>query len=348
MNLIFIKTIVISFLYELFKITKFNFFLILIEKIGGPLFSKVYQNFNNILNLENRDLFSGTIGEIKFINNVVKKKLHKNIKQDLYESLKVFEEIIKLKKIKLPFYYPEYFQINMEQLNLNLERNYSIELKEIFKNINQIKIINIFESSSNYHLSYLINGSHINSFLIENNNSFFEREIYTLLYLSYYLMVSSNLFHCDWHFGNFLVNLDNNNKIVLYILDTGMMSRLDKKSHDKLKILLKTNLLKPEPINIIKFLCSINLNKDANLQDYSNISKEVIKDINFKDVENYKKILIKLFELSSKYNLKFPIAIIYMFQSIVFLNNFSEQLPSNIIEYSKNNNFYDKIIGLIN
>lgn len=340
-----IKIFFISLIIDLHSLTNLNFLLYIIEFFGGPLFSKILQSFKDFSKLQNNDQFSGTIGKITIEKNIVKKKLHNGIKNDLINSLIVFEKIIKYKKINIPFYFEEYYKLNLEQLDLNLEKEYSKKLTEIFKNIERIKIINIFESKENYHLSEFIKGYSIDKFLKMKQNIFFEKEIYILLYLSYFLMISNNFFHCDWHYGNFLVDFNENNEVILYILDTGMMGSLTSKNYQKLKILLKTNLLKPEPINIIKFICNVNTNDNANLKNFINKSKKLIKE--FEEI-NYQKVLINIFQISMENKIKVPIVIVYMFQSIIFLNNFSETLPKDILKYSKDLNIYDEIIKQIN
>ena len=158
-------------------------------------------------------------------------------------------------------------------------------------------------------------------------------------------MLSSNIFHCDWHYGNFLVNINQKDQVELFILDVGLMGRLENKEHHaKLKILLKTNLLKPDPINIIKFLAFINLEKNANLKEFINISKNDVFHLKTNlDNESYKNILVKLIKNASNNNLKLPIVIFYMFQGIIFLNNHDQFIYNDIVQFSKNNGFYSQI-----
>ena len=56
------------------------------------------------------------------------------------------------------------------------------------------------------------------------------------------------------------------------------MGELNDDNHYKLKILLSTNILYPEPINIIKFLAFINLNSSANITNFIKSSKQFIID----------------------------------------------------------------------
>ena len=175
-------------------------------------------------------------------------------------------------------------------------------------------------------------------------------DVYRLLNLSYYLMLSCNFFHCDWHDGNFLFNFNKNNQVVLYILDLGLVGKLENKDHhNKLKVLLRTNMLRPEPINMIKFLAFINLNKKAQLKNFVTECKEISVSLN-KNIskENYKKTLIKLIENASKNKLKLPIVIFYMFQAIIFLNNHDDKVYNNILEFSRKNGFYSEIEKYLN
>lgn len=289
---------------------------------------------------------SGSIGKIYKNDDIIKKTLHPNIKNKLRESIELLKLIIEGNNIPFPFYFNEYQRINMNQVNLNLERDYSVRLSKIFSGVTNVRIINIISSSENYHYSKFIDGYSINSFLNTHQEKY-KMEIFRLLYLSYYLMLSNNLFHCDWHFGNFLVNLDNNDNIILYILDTGLMGELIDESHyNKLKILLSTNLLYPEPINIIKFLSFINLNSNGNITNFIKNSKQFINDDT-----SYKNKIIKILESASYNNLKFPIVILYMIQTIIFMDNILDNTNSlvqngthkNFLEISKKYGFYREI-----
>ena len=331
----------ISILFFIYDITKFNIFLKLIEIIGGPLFIKILQVFRDFYNLKNSDNNVGSISEITIKDNIVTKTLKSGIKNDLRISLNLLKDILNIKKIRYPFYFSDFDDINYRQLDLNLEKEYSKKLNEIFKNIKKINVINIFESNNYYHKSDLIVGEKIDCFLSKKDNFKFEKEIYSLLYLSYYLMLSSNIFHCDWHFGNFLVTI-NNDEIILNILDTGLMSELEEDNYTKLKILIRTNMLKPEPINILKFLCSVNKNTNANLNLFILKCKKEIPFLNKN--QNYKIILLKFMKFSSEFNLKFPICILYMFQAIIFINSCSSFIIKDLYKFSKEYGFSDEIL----
>ena len=341
-----IKIIIINFLLYFYYIFNFEFIIRLIELIGGPLFTKIFQSFNNLKQLSSYDAMAGSIGNIEIKNKIVKKSLKYNIHKKFKDSFYIFKKIIKFNNFNLPFYYEDYYNINMNQLNLHQEANNSVKLTQIFKNIKRVHIIEILKVTDNFHESILIEAFTINKFLkMNNNDKNIQIDIYKLLNLSYYLMLTSNFFHCDWHFGNFLVNFDNENRVILYILDTGLVGKLDNNKHiDKLKVLLRTNMLKPEPINIIKFLAYINLNKNANIKNFIKDSKLIttkMKEID--DSKNYKNILIKLIKNASNNNLKLPIVIFYMFQAIIFLNNHNQIINDELLLFSKQNGFYTEI-----
>jgi hypothetical protein len=345
----FVKIVIIKICYKLYLIFNLNFLITIIKYVGGPLFIKIFQNFNNLNNIVTNDTMSGSIGKIYKNDNIIKKTLHLDIKNKLKESIELLRLIIDDNNIPFPFYFNEYIQINMNQVDLNLERDYSLRLSKIFSNVKNVKIINIISSSYNYHYSEFIDGYTINYFLNSHKDKYdvYRIEILRLLYLSYYLMLSNNLFHCDWHFGNFLVNIDNNDNIILYILDTGLMGELiDNNHYNKLKILLSTNLLYPEPINIIKFLSFINLNSSGNINNFISISKKIIND----DI-SYRNKIIKILENASYNNLKFPIVILYMIQTIIFMDNLLDKTNSltnngiykDFLEISKKYGFYKEI-----
>ena len=155
-------------------------------------------------------------------------------------------------------------------------------------------------------------------------------------------MLSSNFFHCDWHFGNFLIDVIDNNSIKLYILDTGLMGTFEKKIHDRIMSMILTDFLFPKRYNIIKFLLFCNNNQNAQIDNFLSSVKEPNKKYH-DDITNI------LFQ-AGKYDLKFPIMILYMFQGILFINKLSYDNNINfneLNEFSKKNNFYCKIKNLI-
>ena len=216
------KIFIIYYSFKLYHFCNLKIFLFIINYFGGPLFTKLLQTFSNLNNVNSNDNLSGSIGSVTIKKYLVIKNLHDNIDTKLENSLNILNIFLKNNKIPFPFYFNEFREINMKQINLDLEKDYSNKLSQIFKNINNVQVIDIFFNKS-YHYSKFINGYSIDKFLIKYPQ--FKDEIFYNLYLSFYLMLSKNIFHCDWHFGNFLVNLDKNNQIILYILDTGIMGK---------------------------------------------------------------------------------------------------------------------------
>lgn len=158
-------------------------------------------------------------------------------------------------------------------------------------------------------------------------------------------MLSKNIFHCDWHLGNFLVSLNKENEIILHILDTGLMGKLENINHHlKLVDMFKINLLHLEPINIIKFLSFINLEKNANINNFIKESKK----INNFNTEYYNKLLLILKNATNN-DLKFPIVILYMIQGIIFMEKFSKNKKNlkNLKRFSKNMGFTSEIVKTI-
>lgn len=346
-----IKIYLINFLIKLNSFFSKYFFINsmlikFINYLGGPLFVKLFQAFYSFDKLEYSNE-NGSIGKITYQSKLVRKDLHNNINKNMVDSLNLFKQFLIINNIKFPFYYKEFYDINLEQIDMKKEKEYSVKLTEVFKNIKNVKVINIIYAQKTYHISDLIKGQMINLFLKKEENKKYEKDIFRLLYLSYYLMLSTNNFHCDWHYGNFLVDVNENDDIILYILDTGLMGSLKNIEHfNKLKILLKTNMLKPEPINLIKFLCFINQNKEANIKEFIKMSKEKLKVL--EPNKEYKLILLELVKFSSIFDLKYPIIILYMFQSIIFLNNIDETIQDDILASSKRFGFYQEIKKHVN
>ena len=341
-----LKVIILYLLFNLYFLFNYKYIIDIIEFVGGTIFVKIFQLFTSFNNFNSNDDFSGTIGSITKYDNSIKKTLHANINIKFKDSLLILKNLLEFSKMELPFNFDEYININMEQIDLIKEHHNSIKLKKIFQNIDNVKVINIYYSCSKYHMSDYINGYNIKDFLEIKTNQKYLREIIYLLHLSYYLMLSKNIFHCDWHTGNFLVNVVKE-KIVLYILDTGLMGSItDNKHLNKLKTLLSTNILYLEPINVIKFLSFINLNKDANINNFIKDSKDIAKKYKIEKNFTYKNSIIEIIKNASKNKLRFQIVVLYMFQGLIFLDGLlinNDCCFNDILKFSKSNGFYKEI-----
>jgi predicted unusual protein kinase regulating ubiquinone biosynthesis (AarF/ABC1/UbiB family) len=339
-----IKSLLIIIFFKLYLVLEFTIFLKIIEFIGGTIFIKIFQSFKNTSSLEDTYMADGTIGCIENNNNIITKKLHPNIKTKLINSFDILNNILYYSDIPFPFNFDEYYNFSMIQVNLNKEREYSLRLKDIFKNIKNVEVIDIFYSNNDYHLSKFIIGLPVDIFL--DKHPMYKNELIKLLYLSYYLMLINNFFHCDWHFGNFLVTLNNENNVVLHILDTGLMGSIEDTEHFvKLKNLLTVNLLRPDPINIIKYLSFINRNSNADIIQFMNESIHFLNNNKHTNMI-YKDIIIKIISNASMFKLELPVVILYMFQGIVFMDKLLvdyNETYKEIKEFSKTNGFYDEI-----
>lgn len=336
----FFRNIIITFSIKLYLIFKFTIILDIVSYFGGPVFVKLFQSFFNLRHVNNDNDMEGTIGSIHFNNDLVTKKLHKNIKNNFVLSLQYFEQFLNFNKYKYPFVYNDFYQHNISQLNLSLEAQNSFKLTKIFTDIHNVEIIKIYQYQNNFHISKKINAFDA-QVVITIYPNFIKQIIYTL-YLSYLLMIVSNFFHCDWHFGNFMIDISANKDITLYILDTGLMGSFDKKIHDRIISMILTDFLFPKRYNVIKFLLFCNTNKDANIDKFINSTKKC-QNKYYDDISN---ILIN----ASEYDLKFPIMILYMFQGILFINKLCydhDVTFKELNEYSKKNNFHIKIKEII-
>ena len=341
-----IKVFIIDILFKLYYLTEYNFLTKLIKITGGPIFIKLFQSMNNLLNFSDEEEMSGSVCDIIVKDNIVKKKLKINIKNDMINSLLLFKKFLIYKNFTTPFYFEDFIKINMEQVDLIKEMEYSQDLCKIFKNIKQVNVINVYFGCEDFILSDFIIGERIDIFLKKPENNRYKNDIYKLLNLSYYLMIASNFFHCDWHFGNFLVNLKDN-EVILNILDTGLMSSIKEiNDHNKIKNLIKTNFLKPEPINILKFLCFINKNPEAKIQNFIKNCKEINKCVALNS--SYQNILVQFLKEASDNELKFPIVILFMFQSIIFLNSIEDNVYDNLKDFSDKKGFSNEIVKYLN
>ena len=316
-----------------------KFILKLISYLGGPIFIKILQIFNNLNSLKyfNNE---GTVGKIYYKKNYVLKKLKPNIYNEFKESLLIFKSYIYFYKYKFPFHYDEFYKYNLQQLDLQNEAKNSYRLKNIFKGIPNVNIIKIIKSGEGYHISEKIIALNINSMLSIHPRC--QKNLTYLLHLSYLLMLVSNCFHCDWHFGNFLIKLNKTNNLELFILDTGLVGSFDDKIYERIKSLILTDFLFPKRYNVIKFLIYCNLNEKADINSFILKTKKCFKSYN-EDIRN-------IIRLAGKYNLKFPIMILYMFQGIIFINNLCQSnniCIKELKQFAKKTKFYEEIKSYI-
>jgi len=336
----YIRNILLNLLIFFYQHNIFiSFALKCISILGGPVFVKIFQIFNNLNNLQYFHN-EGTIGKIYFNGNYVIKKLKPDIYSKFKESLIIFKSFIFFYKYSFPFYFNDFSNYNLQQTNLVLEANNSYKLTKVFQNISNVKIIKIYKSTKEYHISKRIIAMDIDILLSIHPRC--KNKLIHLMHLSYLLMLVANCFHCDWHFGNFMAKLNKNSDVELYILDTGLVGTFDNKIHDRIKSLILTDFLFPKRYNVIKFLLFCNLNCNANV------------DLFLKETKNgnlpYDKDIRNIIDIAGKSDLKFPIMILYMFQGILFINSLCEMNNISIKElkeYSKKNNFYNEIINYI-
>ena len=331
-----IRNILLNILIWFYQFNIFNFYTLkLISLIGGPVFIKIFQVFHN-LNSLNYFHNEGTIGTITFTRDLVVKKLRPNIYNNFVNSLNIFKSFIIFNNYKFPFDYNDFSKYNLLQLDMNIEAENAKKLENVFENIYNVSVIKIYRSNKKYHISKKIVGFDIDLLLAIHPHC--QKKLIYLLHLSYLLMLIKNCFHCDWHFGNFLIRLDSKKNLELNILDTGLVGTFDKKIHDRIKSLLLTDFLFPKRYNVIKFLLFCNTNQNANIKNFIDDTK-----LSF---DNYNTDIRNIINKAGVYNLKFPIMVLYMFQGILFINKLC--LSSNVSinelkKYAKEKNFYNEI-----
>lgn len=139
-----IKIFIIYYSFKLYHFFKLNIFLFIINFFGGPLFTKLLQTFDNLNNINPNDNLSGSIGYVTIKKYLVIKNLHPNINTKLENSLNILNIFLKRNNIPFPFYFNEFIDINRKQLDLNLERNYSLELKIFLKILKMLMLLIYF------------------------------------------------------------------------------------------------------------------------------------------------------------------------------------------------------------
>ena len=305
-------------------------------KEKGPLFIKLLQTFlinqyqfedkfseeelnklNEILdnvNYENLDsdfhVGTGSVATVCFNENKDKviKKIFPNIKEKIEKSTNDFIKMLNLSKFFITDLsidedsILEFKKLLLIQTDLELEAKNMKKMAEIL-NCEDIKVPRVYKINSNRIKMEYVDGLKFNDF----TKKYPEKASHCkgLLFKSIRKMVDNKFVHGDLHEGNFLFKFDKHNKLILYIIDYGIVFKLN---DDQQKL----------------FYNYFVSDKDKILFYYEMSNKSV----KFQEFEKYfviyeKKTTFEIFEIMKKNKVKFNF---YYTTFLVGLNNLKVKL----------------------
>lgn len=210
-------------------------------------------------------IFISKLDNKSVILKINRKKIKKKIEESIYffnflENFKIFDFYNVIKVIQKN----HDFLIN--QINLEYEKNNQLLFIERYKNIDYIKIPEIYnfdKNNNNFILMEYIDALKIND-ILDKDKEFFSNLI--TKFSSTYLI--SKVLHGDLHYGNIMFSIENNvHKLIL--IDFGIIHELNNKN---LNWLYKTSRI-PSKKEIIKNI--INIDDFHEKEEYKNKSDKI-------------------------------------------------------------------------
>ena len=229
-----------------------------------------YEYYQNINYLNYNPISAGSIASVFLIkhNNetCILKKTHTNIKNKInlsIENLKLFLKFVKFfngtdfTKIINLNEYKEYLKI---QTKLDIEAKTQKKFFYIFKDYQNIDIPLVKYYNQDAIIMEYKNGDKLDIFIEKYPNH--KNEAIAIIYASMIIMVKNKCIHGDFHFGNFLFKLNNENNIVLTILDFGICCKIDNlQSKYLLNSLNPKNSNEKINKNLFNFINTFNTNE---------------------------------------------------------------------------------------
>ena len=323
------------------------------EKTTEFILNEIDTNKNfidNVIDFKTDVYKSGSIGQ------VYKAKLKNNdkiiIKVKYYGIQEQFET-----DINILYTVTKYFHgsdiidvVDYVKSKLNEELDYGLEVKnykmfqDIWKDNNNIKIVNIIEdlcTNSIITMKY-IDGENLYDFI---NNSSQEEINYIGLKIIEFIFVSlfkHALFYNDIHYGNFLIE----NKNILHILDFGSINHIEDEVLHNLKLLYKSLYDEDKDMFyvILEELGVLNdtIDTDEELEFMYNFFITVLEPILHKGEYTFTTEWYSITDTHYSYFEKWSIP-----PNLVYLNKIRIALFSLLVKMNVSGNFSDLIISLI-
>ncbi|VVU95030.1 hypothetical protein CPAV1605_755 [seawater metagenome] len=249
-----------------------------LESLQDECFHNEISIISNFKYIKKQPIAAGSICNVFLINHypfgqAVLKTTHKHILEKISNSI---DQVLILNSLLTILNYTKILDILdinglkiflLNQIDMNLEARNQIKIKNIFKNIDFIKIPDIYKNKKDYIIMEECKGLKYKKFVEKYEE--FEDECIALIYCSLYKMIQGKIIHGDFHHGNFLYQLENN-RVNIIILDFGIICSLtDTQSYYLLESMNIKYNKKKRNIFFIKFVYELNYDIRVKLEKYN-------------------------------------------------------------------------------
>ena len=314
----------------------------------ATIFKGVYKKKECIIKATHNDIVKNTIISINLFEGLRNRLIGNNL-------LSGFNQLVELKQI---------YKEVMDQSDLRNEVNNLKTIKNNFSNKSFSNLI-IFPEIYHYDKDVIIEsyeyGYDIFDFIKKYPDH--KEEASHLIHCIFYKMFFDNCIHADMHFSNVRFRYEDSKvKVVLY--DFGLVSRIDSQDDYKMFInVYKKNMFIPDKSKFIDMLINLNINKDADLEKFSNDCQEFINESKMDNLlENlnegtYNKekdynssvsdIIQKGLDLALSNNLKINDYVFNICNGFILLDDYNVQISDNNsllkqrLTYAKENGFIE-------
>jgi len=347
------------------------------------------ENFSNIdlsklkinnLQLNLKPIAAGCVAQVYtgYYKNekIILKILHDDIKNKINNSIALFEEL-KLRLgnshqfIRL---FNDIVNLNdlyhdiLEQSDLNNEVRNLMIFKNNFKDFHNIVFPNVIKHDNDFIIETFEEGYFLDEFYqyCKNNNCMhYMEELLALINCLYYKMIFDNHIHTDLHFSNFKIRIENN-KVVLIVLDHGLIHHIpNKKDLKTFLALFKKNMFVLDLTlwaDVILHFAFDNdkINEEKFKQDVEDVfEKHKVRyyqerlmnnqETNYDEMSSYKVIIEELTTVLINNNIKLPAFFLSIQNGFILLDDVNGNylrkggMSRFIYNYAKNNGYLDDI-----
>jgi predicted unusual protein kinase regulating ubiquinone biosynthesis (AarF/ABC1/UbiB family) len=309
---------------------------LLISKLGEVQDKCFLQNhlMPGFTYIKKEPLAAGSICNVYLINYkgrpCILKILHKGVHQNITYSIsmlkwlkKIWSFFSKNNPLHL-FNLDDYHTYLKRQLDLNLEGNNQMQMRELFKENSNIFIPEIYDKGHNFIVMEYLEGHKFQHYISDHPVD--ENECRALIYCVLYKMIAKGNIHGDFHMGNFIF-FKKNDKLCITILDFGIMCEITPEQTVSLQLALNFNLnSESRTKHMANFICSI----DTSLTDKS-------KKYDLTKSRSMKTII----EIMLKEHVQFPVQFITLFTTLQILTTNSKEQDISVLNYAIENDFVD-------
>jgi predicted unusual protein kinase regulating ubiquinone biosynthesis (AarF/ABC1/UbiB family) len=248
----------------------------------------------NLDTISNKPIFAGSIASVyrcKYKNNdSILKIIHPNIKKKTIMSINLFDKL--MNNFSLNQYninqivsLNELYNEVLNQIDLNLEYNNLMIIKENFKDFDNFVIIpTVYSHNTDILIESYEDGLKFTNFI----ETYPERakEAYYLMSCCFFKMFFDNYVHVDFHESNLRFILkDDKVKIIIY--DYGMISHFNnKKVFLSILNVFKKNIFIAEPYKLADLFVTLNKNSKSNVKKFKETIYDYIKEAELDNLDN--------------------------------------------------------------